>query len=87
MNFATVISIIGTVISVIMKAIPLVEELFEKGTDKKAAVMALAQTAADSTADQIIKNNPNWSFIKPMADRFIEDVITAYNLAEEASKK
>ena len=86
MNIGTLVSIIGTVISVIMKAIPFVEELFATGTDKKNAVMGLAETAANSSADMIIANNPNWSFIKPMADKFIEDVIAAWNAVEAAQK-
>jgi hypothetical protein len=86
MNFLGIIAIVESVISIILKAIPFVEQLFEKGTDKKSAVMSLAEMAADSATDKIIANNPNWAFIKPMADKFIDDVIAAVNAAETAAK-
>jgi hypothetical protein len=85
MNFS-IIKVVGIVIIVIVKAIPFVEDLFTAGADKKTAVMNLAETAANSVSDQIIANNPNWSFIKPMADKFIEDVIAAINAVEAANK-
>jgi hypothetical protein len=78
---------VGTVINAILKAIPFVESLFGKGTDKKAAVMNIAELASNSAADAIVANNPNWAFIKPMADKFIEDVVAAANAVEAAQKQ
>jgi hypothetical protein len=85
MNFLGVISILGTVINVIMKAIPFVEELFKDGADKKAAVVEMTQIAVSGIADGVIKNNPNWDFIKPMAEKFIDDVVAAANAIEKAN--
>ena len=87
MGFTALVTLLGTVLHVILKGIPFVEGLLEKGSDKKAAVMGLAETVANSATDQIIANNPNWVFIKPMADKFIEDVLTAVNAAKAAQQQ
>ncbi|MFA5158718.1 MAG: hypothetical protein WC451_06070 [Patescibacteria group bacterium] len=86
MNFLGVVSVLGIVIQTIIKAIPFVEELFKDGADKKAAVVEMAQIAVSGVADGVIKNNPNWDFIKPMAEKFIDDVVAAANAIEKANK-
>lgn len=83
MEFAAIINIISMVATVIVKAIPFVESLFDgeedSGAKKAAAVMNMAQIAVSGVEGEFAKNNPQWAFLAPLAKNFIDNAIKAAN--------
>jgi len=83
MGFMEIIGLIGTVATIITKAIPFVEGLFagqeNAGPAKSAIVMNMAQVAVAGVEDAVVKNNPQWAILAPLAQRFINDAIAAIN--------
>jgi len=91
MEFAAIINMITIVASVIMKAIPFVEQLFDgepdSGPKKAAIVMNMANVAISGVEGEFAKNNPQWAYLAPLAKRFIDDAIAAVNAIQEQEGK